>query len=211
MYVLFFLKGATLALYAAIMPGPFQAYLLSHALKNGWKISLPLALTPIITDGPIIALVLFVLAGTPQLLLDILRILGGLFILYIARTILLSLKKPFTMIGPSAAVKTKGLLNAIIMNVLNPNPYIFWGVISGPILLSAWRESPGFGISFLIGFYGIFILCLSVLIVLFATAGRLNPGVNRGINILACGALIVFGVYQCLTGLITLVLRFYPY
>ena len=197
-------------MYAAIIPGPFQAYLLSQTLKNGWKRTLPLALTPILTDGPIIALVLFILAGTPRFLLDILRILGGLFILYIARGLLLSLKKPFTMIGTTVAAKTKGLVNAIILNILNPNPYIFWGVISGPILLSAWRESPGLGVSFLIGFYGIFILSLSALIILFATAGRLNPVVNRGITIFTCGALIVFGVHQFLTGLINVVSRFYP-
>ena len=70
------------------------------------------------------------------------------------------------MIETTVAAKTKGLVNAIILNVLNPTPYIFWSVISGPILLSGWRESPGLGVSFLIGFYGVFILSLSALIIL---------------------------------------------
>ncbi|SPD73722.1 putative Lysine exporter protein (LYSE/YGGA) [uncultured Desulfobacterium sp.] len=204
MHILFFLKGATLAIYAAVMPGPFQAYLLSQSLKNGWRESLPLALTPILTDGPIIILVLFILTRIPQIILETLSVLGGLFILYLARAILLSLKQPFPVIGPSASTKAKGFGNAVILNILNPNPYIFWGVVSGPIFLAAWRQAPYLGVSFLIGFYGILILSLAALIVLFATIGGINTGVNRVVNIIACCALILFGAYQCLAGLITL-------
>jgi len=198
---IYFLQGATLALSATIMPGPFQAYLLSQALKNGWKRTLPAALAPLVTDGPIIALVLFLLTQTPQRFLDILRILGGLFILYLARGIFLNLKTPAPIMKPSDDAARKSLFNAIIMNALNPNPYIFWGVVAGPILLSGWRESTGLGISFVIGFYGTFVCSLASLIIVFATAGRVNPQINRLLSLLTCVALLLFGLYQSVTGL----------
>jgi hypothetical protein len=46
------------------------------------------------------------------------------------------------------------VLKAALVNALGPGPYLFWGLIAGPILLAGWRVSPGHAISFLVGFYG---------------------------------------------------------
>ncbi len=200
--ILYFLQGATLSLPAAIMPGPFQAFLISQALKNGWKRTLPAALAPLVTDGPIIALVLFILTQTPQWFLDILRIAGGLFIIYLARGIFVSLKTPDPTPEPSGPAARQTLFNAIVMNFLNPNPYIFWSVVAGPIMLSGWRESATLGIAFIAGFYGIFVCILAVLIIVFATAGRLNPKVNKILISTTAVALVVFGVFQIIGGIV---------
>ena len=182
------------------MPGPYQAFLFSQALKNGWKRTLPAALAPLITDGPIIALVLLVLTQTPQTFLDILRIAGGLFILYLARSALLTLKDDGPAVGPSFNAARQTLIRAVAMNFLNPNPYIFWSVVAGPIVLSGWRSSPPLGISFVIGFYGIFIFALAALIVVFGTAGKIGPRTNRLLSAVAATALLAFGLYQIVAG-----------
>jgi threonine/homoserine/homoserine lactone efflux protein len=182
------------------MPGPFQAFLISQALRNGWKRTLPAALAPLVTDGPIIALVLFVLTQTPQWFLDVLRIAGGLFILYLARGIFLAMKGVHLDLIPSENAARQSFFNAIVMNALNPNPYIFWSVIAGPIVLSAWRESPSLGVGFLAGFYGTFVCSLSAFIIVFATAGRIDPRVNRILRGLSALALLVFGLYQIAVG-----------
>jgi threonine/homoserine/homoserine lactone efflux protein len=91
------------------------------------------------------------------------------------------------------------------MNVLNPNPYIFWGVVSGPILLSGWREAPGLGISFLLGFYSTMVCGLAVLIMAFSTAGSMNPKINRLLSLIAGSGLFVFGAYQIVTGLVAVI------
>ncbi|MCD4717703.1 MAG: LysE family translocator [Desulfobacterales bacterium] len=200
--ILYLLQGVALSLPAAIMPGPFQAFLISQALKNGWKRTLPVALAPLVTDGPIIALVLFILTQTPQWFLDILRIAGGLFILYLARGVFVTLKTPGPTLEPSGHGARQTLLNAIVLNFLNPNPYIFWSVVAGPIMLSGWRESAKLGIAFIVGFYGTFVCILVVLIIVFATAGRLNPKVNRILIAITAVALAVFGVYQIAVGII---------
>ena len=183
------------------MPGPFQAFLLSQAVKNGWKRTLPAALSPLLSDGPILALVLFVLTQTPQEFLEVLRIVGGLFILYLGRGAFLTLKKGDTTIKPSLDAGRQSFFKAAILNFLNPNPYIFWSVIAGPIMLSGWRKMPGLGISFIVGFYLTFVCSLSVLILVFSTAGRLDPRVNKILNGLAALALFAFGLFQIIMGL----------
>jgi threonine/homoserine/homoserine lactone efflux protein len=200
-----FLQGFTLAIAAALTPGPFQAFLLSQAVKSGWKRTLPAALSPLISDGPIIILVLFILTQTPQLLLDGLRIVGGLFILYLGRKAFLSIKKGDATIKPSPEAGRQNLFKAAVLNLLNPNPYIFWSLVAGPILLSSWRKAAGLGISFIAGFYITFICCLAVFILVFASAGRLNPRVNKILNTIASVALLAFGLYQNIFGLIVLV------
>jgi threonine/homoserine/homoserine lactone efflux protein len=200
--ILYFLQGAALSLPAAIMPGPFQAFLISQALKNGWKRTLPAVLAPLVTDGPIIALVLFILTQTPQWFLDILRIAGGFFIIYLSRGVFVALKTPGPALEPSGHAARQTLLNAIVLNFLNPNPYIFWSVVAGPIMLSGWRESAKLGITFIVGFYGTFVCILVALIVVFATAGRLNPQVNRILTVITAVALAAFGVYQITVGII---------
>lgn len=204
--ILYFLQGATLALSATIMPGPFQAFLLSQSLKNGWKSTLPAALAPLVTDGPVIGLVLFVLTQTPVWFLDTLRVAGGLFILYLAREGFSALKKPAPVLEPSGEAGRRTFLNAVAINALNPNPYIFWSVVGVPIILTGWRESPGFGIGFIAGFFGTFVCSLASLIILFSTAGRVHNMVTRILMGLTAVALLIFGLYQVSIGIRELVM-----
>ncbi|MFC1822119.1 LysE family translocator [Thermodesulfobacteriota bacterium] len=203
--LLYLFQGMTLGLSAAIMPGPFQAFLLSHALKNGWQRTLPASLAPLITDGPIIAIILFLLTQAPQIFLDVLRIAGGFFILYLARGIFLVFKEATPALEPDENATRKGFFYAVAINALNPNPYIFWSVVAGPIVLSGWRESASLGISFLIGFYGTFVGSVAVLIILFSMAGRINPRLNRILSAASFTALCAFGLYQIFLGVRTFI------
>jgi predicted metal-binding membrane protein len=58
------------------------------------------------------------------------------------------------------------------------------------------------GFIFIVGFYGTFVCILVALIVVFATAGRLNPKVNRILTVITAVALAAFGVYQITVGII---------
>jgi len=200
----FFLQGATLGLSASATPGPFQAFLLSQTLRNGWRHTLPASLAPLISDGPIIALALLVLTQTSDSFLDILRVLGGLFILYLAWSATVALKS--TGVAPEYSAETthQNFLKAALMNALSPGPYIFWGVLAGPIVLEAWRQSPDLGLSFVLGFYGMLIGSFAALIILFATASQLGPRVNKILMGVSAVALLLFGVYQLCTGFVNL-------
>lgn len=201
---MYLLQGLTLGFTASATPGPFLAYLLSQTLKNGWKRTLPATLAPLLSDGPIIALVLLILTQTPTWLLKALQIAGGIFILYLARGAYLSFKhfEPDTPYGGQA--NRKNLFEATIMNLLNPNPYIFWGSVGGPLLLKGWRESPAHGAIFILGFYLLLVGGFVGFTLLFGTTRRLGPKVSRILSGISAVVLLLFGLYQLGTGIVGL-------
>jgi threonine/homoserine/homoserine lactone efflux protein len=198
---LYLLQGATLGLSASATPGPFLAFLLSQTLRNGWRHTLPAALAPLISDGPIIALVMLVLTQTSDWLLSLLRVVGGLFILYLAWGAWRAFKTPgITSEIPKEATQ-QNLLKAALMNALSPGPYLFWSVLAGPIVLEGWRQSPVLGLGFVLGFYATLIGGFAVFVIIFATASQIGPKVSRILSGVSAAALLVFGLYQIWTGL----------
>ncbi len=195
--------GISFGFYAAISPGPLQTLLLALSLQNGWKRTLPAAFAPLISDIPIVTLMLLILTQTPDWFLSGLRIVGGGFILFLAWRVWKSARKETFFREPDAQSGRQSLGQAAVMNLLNPNPYIFWSLVAGPILLDGWRQSPALGVGFLGGFYGMFITGTAMLIVVFATTRHLGHTATRTLGILSAAALAVFGVYQLWQGVIS--------
>ena len=197
----YILQGVTLGFSAGVSPGPLQAYFLSQTLKNGWKRTLPAAFAPLISDGPIIALVLLVLTQTPDWLRRGLQIAGGAFLLYLAWEAWKNFRTPQQSTTPSQDA-SRSLRDATIMNLLNPNPYIFWGTILGPILVTGWRQSPRLGVGFIVGFYAALIAVFMGFIVLFGTAGKISRRLTQMLSAVSALALLIFGVYQAVAGVL---------
>ena len=198
----FFLQGAVLGFSAAVSPGPFQAYLLAQTVQHGLRRTLPSALAPLLSDGPIIALVLLALTQAPGWLLRGLQIAGGLFVLYLAWGAYRAFRQPPTLAATPADTAGRSLLKAVVTNALSPGPWLFWTVLAGPILARAWGQAPGWAVGFVGGFYGAMIGSLAGLIVLFATARRLGPSVAHALNGVSALALLGFGLYQLWGGLV---------
>ncbi len=197
----YILQGVTLGFSAGVSPGPLQAYFLSQTLKNGWKRTLPAAFAPLISDGPIIALVLLVLTQTPDWLRRGLQIAGGAFLLYLAWEAWKNFRTPQQSTTPPQDA-SRSLRDATIMNLLNPNPYIFWGTILGPILVTGWRQSPRLGVGFIVGFYAALIAVFVGFIVLFGTAGKISRRLTQLLSAVSALALLIFGVYQAVAGVL---------
>jgi threonine/homoserine/homoserine lactone efflux protein len=197
---IYLLQGIGYGLAAASQPGPFQTYLISQTLTRGWKRTLPAALAPLVSDGPIILLCLLLLSQVPVWLQRGLHFAGGLFILYLAYAAFKSWRNFDPQNAQVESSPATSVLQAALMNALNPNPYIFWTLVTGPILLAGWRETPINGIGFLAGFYITMVLCLVAIILVFGTAARLGPQVNRGLLMVSTIALFGFGIYQLWLG-----------
>jgi threonine/homoserine/homoserine lactone efflux protein len=197
----FLLQGIGYGFSAAVQPGPFQTYLISQTLLNGWRRTLIAALAPLVSDGLIIVTVLFILTRVPEAFRLALQLVGGVFILYLAWGALRAWRRFDVSAPPAPAAGQQSLLRAALMNFLNPNPWLFWSLVTGPILIRAWEESPDKGIAFLVGFYGAMIACLALIIILFGTARRLGPRVSRAALGLSAVALAGFGVYQIVRGI----------
>jgi len=195
------IQGVGYGLAAASQPGPFQTYLISQSVTRGWKRTLPAALAPLVSDGFIIAVCLLVLSQVPPWLERFLYLAGGLFVLYLAYGAFKSWRD-FDMKTPQAeASGGQSILEAALTNALSPNPYIFWTLVTGPILIKGWRETPVNGIGFLAGFYTAMITSLVAIILLFGLASRFGPKVSRILLGVSALALFGFGSYQVWLGI----------
>jgi threonine/homoserine/homoserine lactone efflux protein len=196
----YILLGATYAFAAAVQPGPFQAYLISSTLTQGWRRTLPAVFAPLLSDIPIVSLVLLVLTRVPAPALDLVRLAGGLFVLYLAAGAWAAFRAYEAPRFDLTAHPAQTVLNAALINLLNPNPYLSWSLVLGPLLLQAWRLAPEYGIALLASFYFTLLASTALILVPFAGARALGPRVGRAMVGLSAVALATFGVYQLWAG-----------
>jgi threonine/homoserine/homoserine lactone efflux protein len=197
----YILQGIGLGFSAAVQPGPFMTYLVSRTLGQGWRRALPAVLAPLVSDGPIIAVMLLVLTRVPGWLEKALSIAGGLYILYLGWRAYRNWTRSADQHVTTFVGQSRGVLSAALVNALSPGPYIYWSFVTGPILIAAWKQSATHGIGFLAGFYGAMVGSLVVIVGVFATARRLGPRVNRALLGVSAVALVCFGLYQLWSGL----------
>jgi threonine/homoserine/homoserine lactone efflux protein len=194
--LIYITRGIALGLAAAAQPGPLQTFLIARSLDQGWRRTLPAALAPLISDGPIIALVLLVLSQIPPWFERFLYLAGGIFVLYLAWNAFKAWRAfdPTATTAPSST--RQSVLRAVMTNFVSPGPYIFWSLVLGPLLVAGWRETPANALGLLLSFYGTFIISLMGIIILFGSARQLGPKVNRGLLGVSAVALMGFGCYQ---------------
>lgn len=196
----YILLGAAYAFAAAVQPGPLQTYLVSSTLTHGLRRTLPAVLAPLLSDVPIISLVLLVLTQVPPSVVNGLRLAGGVFLLYLAHGALVSYRT-YEAPGIGQPVQTaRTLVKAAVVNVLNPNPYISWSLVLGPLLLQAWRTAPVHAIALVASFYVTMIASTAAILVPFAGARALGPRVGRAMVGVSALALAAFALYQLSAG-----------
>jgi threonine/homoserine/homoserine lactone efflux protein len=200
----FWLQGAGLALAAFGSWGPFQTFLVSETLIGGFRRGAPIAFAPLISDVPIVLLMLFVLKQLPPIAIGLLSLAGGVFVLYLAWSLMWQWRAN-TSIEIDTLDNTistwASLRKGVIMNFLGPGPYLFWALVNGPILISALNRSVWHGLAFLLGFYGFFISLLVILAAIFHQARRFDQRIVRGLLLVSIIILIIFGGLLIRSGL----------
>lgn len=189
-----FVTGLALGFSAAAQPGPFQAYLLAQSLRNGAARTLPVILVPLVSDPPVIAAVLAVLAQVPAGFLRVLQVAGGAVVLWLGAATLRAVARP-PGDGPAHG-PPRGFVRAVLVNFTNPNAWIFWSLVGGPILAEAWHASPARAALFLAGFYLLLVGGNAALVVLAGQATRLGPRFARGLGAASGIALLLLGTWQ---------------
>jgi threonine/homoserine/homoserine lactone efflux protein len=195
----YLLQGLSIGLTAAATPGPSQAFLIGRSLSDGWRRTLPGVLAPLVTDPPIIALMVLLLTSLPAGVLRAIQGVGGAYLLYLAAKTAQAWRD-YRPAAPGAVSRT--FWQAVGMNFLSPGPYLFWSMVCGPILVRGWRESPVHGAAFLLGFYAAMFAGMAALIILFGAARQLGPRVNRALIGVSALVLAGFGLYQVWQGLV---------
>lgn len=203
----YIIRGLGYGFTASVQPDPYQTYIISQTLRNGWQRTLPAMLAPLISDGPIISLMLFILSTVPKGLVQIMQIAGGVYLLYLAAGTYTAWRT-FDANGMTTLHPLKqSIFKAALTNMLSPGPYIYWSLVTGPILLAGWRQSPACGLGFLLGFYVAMTVSIAGIILLFGVARQLGPRVTRILLGFSALTLFGFGLYQLWSGISTLNLR----
>jgi threonine/homoserine/homoserine lactone efflux protein len=195
------IPGITYGFAAAVTPGPLCMYLISQAVTAGWRRTLPAAFSPLVSDGPVAVLVLGILSQAPPSFVQYLRLPGGIFILYLSFGAWRSWRNFDSDNTSSVQPKSNSLWKAAIVNWLNPNLYLGWSIILGPIVLSGWGKSPAVGVGLISAFYVTMIGTMIGMIILFAAAKTLGPQVRKALIGLSSIGLAYLGLYQLWVGI----------
>jgi threonine/homoserine/homoserine lactone efflux protein len=188
--------GMTYAFASAVQPGPLQAYIISQTISHGWRRTLPAAFSPLLSDGPIIVLMLLVLSHLPAWLIPAVRLAGGVLLLLFAFLAARTWWRHDTGGTTPVTARPQSLLGATAVNLMSPGPYLGWSLVMGPLLLKGWSEAPANGIALLVGFYGVMVVSMAVIIVLAGAARGLGPRANRALIGLSAVALAGLGAWQ---------------
>ncbi len=193
------LQGISFATAPILSVGPFKIFVLSTAVRQGWRRALPLALVPLIADIPVILLLWFVLQQFPDWAVHTLRLLGGLYYFYLARGLVRLARQPPEQ-DLERAESRRSFVQAIGAVWITPNVYINWSIIGIPALLAYAAESTLHAAMFLIGFYALWVPGLAIQIFIFGQAKRVSYGGSRALILLGSLLLAAFGAYQLWLG-----------
>lgn len=192
----FFAAAVVFGLSGGLSPGPLLALVVSEALTRGRNAGLAVSMSPLITDGPVIAASILLLSRieNSEAALGIVSLAGGALLTSYG---IAGLRGAELEVEESEIDRRlwASLGKGVSVNFLNPNPYLFWLTIGTPILLRAHARSSITAIGFLVAFYFCLVGSKCALAVLVARSrsvlrGRAYVITNRALAV----ALLVFAI-----------------
>jgi threonine/homoserine/homoserine lactone efflux protein len=185
--------GIVLGLSAGFSPGPLTALLISETLLHNVRAGLKVALAPIICDAPIILATFFIITklSNTNMILAVISFLGAAYVVYLG---IESFKvQPIEITDQPQ--QEKSLQKGIIVNFLNPHPYIFWTTVGAPTVVKAMGSSFLAAAAFILCFYLFIVGSKMFIAILVSKSGHFIKGkiyilINRIMGIL----LFVFAV-----------------
>ncbi|WP_214107549.1 LysE family transporter [Acrocarpospora catenulata] len=194
------LLGLGLGLGAGIAPGALLSLVITASLRGGFPAGLRIACVPLLSDLPIVLLTVAAVGTLPETFLQVLSLTGGAYVVFLGAQGLWEARKaepPEPGVGTPAPV-----LKGVLVNMLNPHPWLFWATVGAPVLVAAWTTAPVRAIAFATGFYLVLVGSKVVLAGLIG-AGRHRIGVT-GYRILLAGSAVLLtgaGVALIVAGL----------
>lgn len=186
-------QGISLGFLAGSSPGPLQSYLIGVTLARGWRKSIIIILTPLLTDIPIILLAVVILKQIPLEFIRIIQIVGGLYLLWLAYGGWKAYRAG-TALQAEATTESRTLLQGVIIGWLSPGPYVFWATINGPLLVKSLEQSVWHGTAFMLAFYGTFLILLAGWVIVFDRLRNLNPRITSTIFLITLIVMVLFSL-----------------
>ncbi len=192
------LAGLTLGFAAGISPGPLLTLVVTSTLERGFGAGLRVSFAPILSDGPIIAIALLALKDLAPVWLQGISVFGGLFIVAIGLATIRTARGELTS-GAGSAGRSTDVWRGVLVNLLNPQPWLFWTTVGGPILIRSWAHGPAHTVGFLSAFYLLLVGSKVLAAALVARGREFLQGVwyrrmltGAGILLIAFGVLLVW-------------------
>lgn len=139
-------------LTGGLAPGPLLTLVISQTLRYGAREGIRTALAPLVTDGPIIALLLIFLDRLAAIrpLLGAIAVAGVVYLLVLAWE---SWRAPRPAVAEDSGPAPRSILRGALVNFLNPSPYLFWLTAGTPMLVKSWRIGPLAAAGFIVLFF----------------------------------------------------------
>lgn len=209
----FLVLGISFGLSASVNPGPSLTLAIARALRDGARAGVIVTLAPLCTDAPIITVAALLVGSLPHSAFGWLGVVGGAYIVWlgikgmrdaIGRQI--DLEAMSVRRGSSDDGSLRSLFQAMIINFLNPNPYLFWGTAGGPNLVKAWNQYGIAGASaFIAGFYLMLVGVRATLALLIGrNRGIFSPQLYQRILIGSGALLVILGALLIKDGIVML-------
>ena len=146
-----------MGLVEGLKPGPLNTLVITETLQHDWKAGTKVALSPLITDAPIITISALLWSQATSLsgVESILYIAGAAFLTWLGIDGLRSTSPNFDDIDQNQAEHS--LRRGVITNLLNPNPWMFWTLAGAPFMVAAWNQSPWMPFAYVIPFLSMLI------------------------------------------------------
>jgi len=184
--------GAILGVVEGVKPGPLLTMVIRETLSGGLRAGVRTAAAPIFTDGPLVIVSLLAagwISTQPTILIAI-SILGAGYLLKMGL-------ECFTIEPPSPDLAeidvSDSFKRGVLTNLLNPNVYIFWFLIGGPLMASVADEEPLAPVAYALTFLVSIIMVKSLIALAFdRTRGNLSHSTYKAVLSLCGLAMIVF-------------------
>ena len=147
----FISAGVLLGLSSGLSPGPLLTLVLTQTIKHNRAEGIKVALSPLITDLPIILVTVLILSKFAQLdiFLAIISFIGAIFLAYLGVESLRTREMSIDLQDSKSGSLRKG----IIANFLNPSPYLFWATVGTPLMFKAYKTDLLTSMLFMVSFY----------------------------------------------------------
>jgi len=189
------LFAMSLGLGAGITPGPLSSLVINETLRSGWRAGAWVAFAPPAADVLVVSAVLVLLAQMPPVILPLLSIIGGGYVCFLGWETLQTGAGPHVSAGREQGSPLKSFRKGLLVNLLNPHPYVFWFTVGGPLVtMNAQDNRWAPVVAFLLGFYGCLVGAKVLLAVLVhGGRARLQGRGYRAALQVSGGLLLLFG------------------
>jgi threonine/homoserine/homoserine lactone efflux protein len=144
LWAAFVLGGA-----AGLSPGPLLALVTFESMSKGFGAGVKVAVTPLFTDGliAVLSIIAFGRLTDTRAIVAAISFSGAVYLLYLA------VKYVKTYPSKASTGSSSMLRRSMIVNLLNPSPYIFWITVAGPLIYKTSSVDILTPLEFVIGFY----------------------------------------------------------